>query len=215
MLLVLRTEDRPSQGNRLPFRAADLPTKDHYLPDFIRQIMAKAKTSTFTITESIQLSASTGYASIPIGSLIDVGDAQALEIEAVDYSFMTYDTTNDVYRPLSQGLNITANSDIGVQLTDRNTTEAIDPADNNLISQAQLLREANGGLYEAADMYPDDFKNDTGRFVVNDELYLRVFGNISYQAGYELVVAVRVRAKVVKLSTRDWMAISLETVQNE
>ena len=59
--------------------------------------MAKAKTSTFTITESIQLSASTGYASIPIGSLIDVGDAQALEIEAVDYSFMTYDTTNDVY----------------------------------------------------------------------------------------------------------------------
>ncbi len=121
--------------------------------------MAKAKTSTFTITESVQMSASSGYASIPIGSLIDVGDAQALEIESVDYTFMTYDTANDVYRPLTQGLSATSNSSIGVQLTDRNTTEAIDPADNNLISGAQLFFDAQGGLYEAADMYPDDFKN--------------------------------------------------------
>lgn len=177
--------------------------------------MAKAKTSTFTITESLQLSASAANGSIPIGSLIDVGDAQALEIESVDYTFMTYDTVNDVYRPLSQGLNATAASHIGVQLTDRLTSEAIDPADNNLISGAQVFHDASGGLYEEADMYPDDFKNDTGRFVVNDELYMRVFGDISYTAGYELVVAVRIRAKVVKLSTRDWMAISLETVQNE
>ena len=178
-------------------------------------IMAKAKTSTFTITEMLQTATSAVNGAISIGSLIDVGDAQALEIESVDYTFMTYDTANDVYRPLTQGLSPTNNSSIGVQLTDRNTTEAIDPADNNLISGAQIFKDASGGLYEAADMYPDDFKNETGRFVVNDELYLRVFGDVVYTAGYELVVAVRIRAKVVKLTTRDWMAISLETVQNE
>ena len=177
--------------------------------------MAKAKTSTFTITESLQTGTSAANGSIPIGSLIDVGDAQALEIEAVDYIFMTYDTVNDVYRPLSQGLSATNASHIGVQLTDRNATELIDPADNNLISSAQVFMDANGGLYEEADMFPDDFKNETGRFVVNDELYLRVAGDVNFTAGYDLVVCVRIKAKVVKLSTRDWMAISLETVQNE
>jgi len=177
--------------------------------------MAKAKTSTFTLTEEINMTGSTGSATIPIGSLIDVGDAQALEIESVDYIFMTKITSTGQYLPLGQGLSVSAQSHVAVQLMDKNASALISPADNNLISSAALTHSTSGGLYHSADFYPDDFKNDSGRFVVNDEMYLQVDGSLNYTTGYELAVAVRIKARVVKLATRDWMAISLETVQNE
>ncbi len=98
---------------------------------------------------------------------------------------------------------------------DANKAHLISASDNNLIASGSFASGTSGGGLVSGDFYPDDFRNDTGRFVVNDELYfvVRIDGN--YTANKVTKASVRIRAKVVKLTTRDWMAISLETVQNE
>lgn len=179
--------------------------------------MAKALTGIFTITTSMTLDA-TGYATVtvPIGSLIDVGDAQALEIESVDYVSSNYDSANDRYEAMGVLHPWTGAASWGVQVLDRNAAEWLDPSDNNVISSFAGQFDSDGITSVGADFYPDDFQKTNGRFVVNDELYC--VSNIStgaFSGDQELNIAIRVRAKVVKLSTRDWMAISLETVQNE
>lgn len=174
--------------------------------------MAKAKTSTFTIKHEMTVGTSPATEAIPIGSLIDVADAQALEIVSVDYVWQPYDTANDLYLANMDIINGTAGAT--VQLMDKNSSNFISAADNNMISSANLFVGASF-LYSEGDFYPDDFKGDTGRFVVNDEMYLISDLQGTYDANRTYKVSVLIRAKVVKLSTRDWMAISLETVQNE
>ena len=105
-------------------------------------------------------------------------------------------------------------SPVQLQLTDKNSSDLISAADNNLIGSGNFNITAAGATSEAADFYPDDFSRD-GRFVVNDEMYMIVKGIGNFDTGKECRVTCRVTARVVKLSTRDWMAISLETVQNE
>ena len=179
--------------------------------------MAKAITGTFTITQSVQLSA-TGYTTVvtPIGSLIDVGDAQALEIESVDYVSSNYVTASDTYEPIHVSGPFTADAAWGMQLLDRNSATWLDPADNNVISSFAVSWDSAGNMSVNADFFPDDFQKTNGRFVVNDELYLvSALPLGAFAAGNDRSISIRIRAKVVKLSTRDWMAISLETVQNE
>ena len=99
---------------------------------------------------------------------------------------------------------------------DRKAGTWLSAADNNLISSSQVIYDLNNGIHVAADFFPDDFQKTNGRFVVNDELYLTAYQSIApASTNDDPAVVVRIRAKVVKLSTRDWMAISLETVQNE
>ena len=177
--------------------------------------MARAKTASFTLTHDLVFDSVNPTGVIPIGSLIDVGDAQALEIEKVDYIFTGhYQTaTSEFYG--AAGAALDADSQFLVQLMDKNAGETINPADNNLISSGQMHYDAANVVTAAGDFYPDDFKNSTGRFVVNDEMYVAGRAGYSYVANYNLVCTVRITAKIVKLVTRDWMAISLETVQNE
>lgn len=179
--------------------------------------MAKAMTGTFTISHTLTQTA-LGYltGSIPIGSLIDVGDAQALEIESVDYIWQNYDSANDKYEPIHDSGPFSTDAAFGAQLMDRNSQAWLIASDNNLISSASVYFDLAGGLTTGSDFFPDDFQRNAGRFVVNDELYL--VGNAvtgTFTLNQQLLCTVRIRAKVVKLSTRDWMAISLETVQNE
>lgn len=176
--------------------------------------MAKAKTSVFTITHEMDIPTTVATTAIPIGSLIDVADAQALEVVSVDYIFQGYDTSNDVYIASPDVLS-TSPAAVYVQLSDRNTGKFISAADNNLISSGIFAISGGGVMENTADIFPDDFKGDTGRFVVNDEMYLTADNSTGYDSDRILKVTARIRAKVVKLSTRDWMAISLETVQNE
>jgi len=177
--------------------------------------MAKAKTAAFTISEQVSYTpaADPTVATMSIGSLIDVGDAQALEVLKVDWILQGYDTSNNDYEPVSMSI-FAAESAIAMQLTDKNSSVLISAADNNLIGSGNFNITAAGATSEAADFYPDDFSRD-GRFVVNDEMYLLVKGVGAFDANREMRVTCRVTARVVKLSTRDWMAISLETVQNE
>lgn len=178
--------------------------------------MAKSITGTFTLTEELMIN-SLGFASatIPIGSLIDVGDAQALEIESVDYIFMNYDSAAQLYEPIRGSAPFAGDTGFGAQLMDKNAGTFISPADNNLISSAMVVYDNAVAVSADTDFFPDDFQKTNGRFVVNDELYLVGYASSAAASSQNLVISVRIRAKVVKLSTRDWMAISLETVQNE
>lgn len=179
--------------------------------------MAKAITGAFTITGKVSLTgAGYGTTTIPIGSLIDVGDAQALEIESVDYIYQNHDTAADVYEPIGPNQPLGADGTFGGQLMDRNAGTFISADDNNLISSSALAFGFSDNVQTTgSDFFPDDFQKTNGRFVVNDELYLVGRMPAAPAANQRLDLTVRVRAKVVKLSTRDWMAISLETVQNE
>ena len=179
--------------------------------------MAKAITGSFTITHELKLGA-TGFVTgaIPIGSLIDVGDAQALMVEEVDYIYTDLTTATDTYEPIHVNGPYTNDAGFGAQLMDRNAGTWISPADNNLISSSAVWFESGGSYGVGTDFFPDDFQRDRGRYVVNDEMYLTACSAPgTFQAGHNLSVLASIRARVVKLSTRDWMAISLETVQNE
>ena len=99
---------------------------------------------------------------------------------------------------------------------DRNAGTWLVASDNNLISSASVNYGFSINTVTAAtDFFPDDFQKTNGRFVVNDEVYLVATTSLAPAANTALTCSIRIRAKVVKLSTRDWMAISLETVQNE
>ena len=177
--------------------------------------MAKAKTASFTISEEVRYTPAGAptVGVISIGSLIDVGDAQALEVQKVDWILQGFDSSNNDYEPI--GTNIfSAASAVAMQLSDKNSSTLMAASDNNLIGSGNFNIDAAGVTSEMADFYPDDFSKD-GRFVVNDEMYLIVKGLGSFESNRECRVTCRVTARVVKLSTRDWMAISLETVQNE
>ena len=183
-------------------------------------LMAKAMTGTFTITSTVQLTNGGGTnnyetVTIPIGSLIDVGDAQALEIESVDYIYLNEVVASGLIEPLHASAPFNADSAFGCQLMDRNVGTWLDASDNNLISSSALWYDTDGKHGGGSDFFPDDFQKTNGRFVVNDEVYAVGFTTLAPVSGAILNISVRIRAKVVKLSTRDWMAISLETVQNE
>ena len=183
--------------------------------------MAKAMTGVFPITDQLLMTNADGAnayvtSTIPIGSLIDVGDAQALEILEVDYIYQNLDQSDGHYEAIHASAPYGGDAGFGAQLMDRNAGTWLSAADNNLISSSQVIYDLNNGIHVAADFFPDDFQKTNGRFVVNDELYLTAYQSIApASTNDDLAVVVRIRAKVVKLSTRDWMAISLETVQNE
>ena len=133
--------------------------------------MATKKTSMFTLTERVTVAAggdTSATATIDLGSYVDVGDRQAIEIHSVDY----------IYQGATGLLHINAsvpnNGSLLTQITDLNRGGMVFANDRALISSASLHLDANGGQDNAADLYPDQFGkgSESGRFVVNDQLYI-------------------------------------------
>ena len=182
--------------------------------------MATSKTATFTLTERINGgTAASGLFSgtIDIGGLVDVGDQQGLAIESVDFIMQRYVPATNIWSgDLTAGT--TADCAFDMQLSDLNPGGAILPADdNNLIASALLHLDDTQGIYSVGpDLYPDDFgKIDESRIVVNDQLYLVFDASNASASGNQWACTVRIRARVVKLSTRDWMAIAITGVSND
>lgn len=168
--------------------------------------MATKKTSMFTLTERLTISAGSTdtFATIDLGSYVDVGDRQALQIHSVDYVFQGTDANADVVSDLGNG------NEALVQVTDLNRGGLVFANDRALISSANFAADANGGRDMAADLYPDNYGkgSDDGRFVVNDQLY--VTGRATNLIG-PINVTVRVNASIVTLSSKDFMAIAIQS----
>jgi len=171
--------------------------------------MATKKTSMFTLTERLTISASATdtFATIDLGSYVDVGDRQAVQVHSVDY--IVQGTTASTSLTASVG----ADAAIDVQLTDLNRGGLVFADDRALVSSMELLVDySNNATTKNADLYPDNYGkgSDDGRFVVNDQLY--VTGRSSAVAGSQaLNVTVRVNASIVSLSAKDFMAIAIQS----
>jgi hypothetical protein len=173
--------------------------------------MATKKTSMFTLTERLTISAAATdtFATIDLGSYVDVGDRQALQIHSVDYVFQGTTASDQVVSSLN------ADNSCLVQLTDLNRGGLVFVNDRALVSSAALYKAAAAaGLYEEADMYPDNYGKGTedGRFVVNDQLYIT--GRVTtggLAVGESVNVTVRVNASIVSLTAKDFMAIAIQS----
>ena len=170
--------------------------------------MATKKTSMFTLTERVTISAvdTDTFATIDLGSYVDVGDRQALQVHSVDFIFQG--TTASSGLPGTLG----GSSDIKCQVTDLNRGGLVFADDRALVASAILNYDTDGFLSQAADMYPDNFGkgSDDGRYVVNDQLY--VTGRTSALTGGQAVnVTVRVNASIVSLTAKDFMAIAIQS----
>ena len=170
--------------------------------------MATKKTSMFTLTERVTISASgtDTFATIDLGSYVDVGDRQALQVHSVDFIFQG--TTPGLITTAALG----GTGGVFCQVTDLNRGALVFNNDRALVASATLAYDTDGYLSMAQDLYPDNFGkgSDEGRFVVNDQLY--VTGRTSVIAADQAVnVTVRVNASIVTLSSKDFMAIAIQS----
>ena len=170
--------------------------------------MATKKTSMFTLTERLTLAAGatpTSSATIDLGSYVDVGDRQALQIHSVDFIYQG--ATGDAHLPSS----VPNGSSVLTQVTDLNRGGLVFANDRALVASAALRLDADGGLYNQADLYPDNFGkgSDDGRYVVNDQLYVETACTGTTVASAN--ITVRVNASIVSLSAKDFMAIAIQS----
>ena len=182
--------------------------------------MASAITGSFYLTETVTLAAlaidgTVIQGTVDLSSYVNVPTGQAIAIDQVD--FITQVGTGN--SPDVAGM-VAANGAIGMQLTDLNPgTVFIRADDNSLIASGGLqIDKANNVSTHSQDLYPDNFGTNAMSemfMVVNDTLYLTagVFG--SAIDAYIVNVTVRIRARVVKLSTKDWMAIAIQSTASD
>jgi len=138
-------------------------------------------------------------------------------IEEVEVIWQIYNDSADVYN--STFFNAwAADNALDIQLSDLNPGEKILRADdNNLIASASMqFDDSNNVLSFGPDLYPDTFgKLDESRMVVNDQLYVVAKTAVTPTGVYNLVATVRIKARIVKLGTKDWMAIAIQSTASD
>lgn len=171
--------------------------------------MATKKTAVFTLSERLTISAvsTNSFATIDLGSYVDVGDRQALQIHSVDFIFEG--TSADAVFPATT---MGASGVVHVQLTDLNRGGLVFANDRAMVASARLNYDTDGFLSRNTDLYPDNFGkgSDDGRFVVNDQLYLTARTS-ALAASRAINVTVRVNASIVTLGAKDFMAIAIQS----
>jgi hypothetical protein len=170
--------------------------------------MATKKTSMFTLTErlSITAPATDTFATIDLGSYVDVGDRQALQVHSVDFIFEG--TTAGEAPTLAMGGSAYAN----VQVTDLNRGTLVFSNDRALVASGALNYDIDAFLSQDSNLYPDNYGkgSDDGRYVVNDQLYI-TGQSTGIGAAKTLNVTVRVNASIVSLTAKDFMAIAIQS----
>jgi dUTPase len=171
-------------------------------------IMATKKTAMFTLTERLTIDANgtDTFATIDLGSYVDVGDRQAIQVHSVDYIFQG--TTASLHPDSS----VAADHSVLMQVTDLNRGGLVFANDRALISSASLYKATDGNLNIEADLFPDNFGKgaDDGRYVVNDQLYITGLAT-QLNSGTAVNVTVRVNASIVTLGAKDFMAIAIQS----
>jgi len=147
-----------------------------------------------------------------IGSLVDVGDRQGLSIEQCDIIHQaSADFGGDVEAMLA------TNGAITTQVCDLNPGGVFVRADDvNLIASGALNIEDSIASNQG-DFFPDTFgKYDEARTVVNDQLYVVTGPDSSASsASVDVYVTVRLKCRIVTLTTKDWIALAITSVAND
>lgn len=182
--------------------------------------MATAKTGTFYLTETVLLPAASAdgtrtTGSVDLSAYVNVPTGQAIAIESVDFIWQN----GSLYDGNVEAM-LAANGTLSQQLTDLSPGGEFVRADSHsLIASGSLnIDQANNIATHSNDMYPDNFGPaalSEAFMVVNDTLFLTV-GNDGAAIGSASVnCTVRIRARVVKLSTKDWMAIAIQSTASD
>lgn len=178
--------------------------------------MATAKTGSFYLNENVELATLSANGSRVTGTLdlsayVNVPTGQAIAIDEVDF---IWQRGSDFGQNAGQYLG--ANGTLSTQLTDLNPNNVFVRADNQSLvaSSALHIDKINNVASNESDLYPDNF-GPSGLsdmfIVVNDQLYFTV-GNDGFAVGTaDLFATVRIRCRVVKLSTKDWMAVAIQS----
>ena len=182
--------------------------------------MATAKTGSFYLTETITVPAGTVTATmtqgtIDLGAYVNVATGQAVAIESVDF---VYQLGSDFAQEVSNFL--AGDGSISYQLADLNPASKFFRADNqSLVASGSLnIDDSNNIGTRDADLYPDNFGPaalSEAFMVVNDSLYLTAGNNGSAVGAGDLYVTVRIRCRIVKLGTKDWMAIAIQSTASD
>jgi hypothetical protein len=139
----------------------------------------------------------------------------AVAVESVDFIFQRGSELS-----MAAESYLAANGTISTQLTDLNPGTAFVRADNqSLISSGALnIDAANNVATQSNDLYPDNFgpaAMSEAFMVVNDSLYL-VAGPDGAAVGTKAVfITARIKCRVVKLGTKDWMAIAIQSTASD
>jgi len=179
--------------------------------------MATAKTGSFYLNETITLPAANPTANkitgtIDLSAYINVPTGQAIAIDQVDFIFQN--TSEFAAGPYSSM--ISADGAFTVQVTDLNPGNAfVRGDDQSLIASGGLnIDFSNNTGTMTTDIYPDNF-GPSGLsdmfLVVNDQLYVTAGNDNVVTGGNAVYVTARIRCRVVKLSTKDWMAIAIQS----
>ena len=179
--------------------------------------MARSKSSSFWLTETVEIPATTAKGTrvsgtMDIGSLVDVGDRQGLSIEQCDIIHQVgTDYGGDVESML------VSNGSITTQVSDLNPGGVLVRADDvNLIASGALNIEGSIASNQG-DFFPDTFgKYDESRTVVNDQLYVVTGPDQSdSSAAVSVYVTVRLKCRIITLTTKDWIALAITSVAND
>jgi len=184
--------------------------------------MATAKTGSFYLTETVTLNAGDPAGTfvqgeLDLSSYVNVPTGQAIAIDMVD--FIVQD--GSARAQYAAGFFIPGtNGSIDMQLTDLNPgTVLIRADDNSLIASGALnIDVTNNIVSNYVDIYPDNFgpSSLSEMFLcVNDTLYLVARNSNAIVGGENLYITARVRARVVKLGTKDWMAIAIQSTASD
>ena len=177
--------------------------------------MAKAKTGSFRLTETVQIPNATAsggrvMTTFDLGAYVNVPTGQAIAIEEVNF---IWQIGTDYSGLASQGS--TDDYALNAQLTDLNPGTAFVRADeHSLIASQHIDVDQSANLTTTSqDLFPDNFGPSAlseARMVVSSELFLTA-GIDGTAAADNLFCTAVVKARVVKLTQSDWMAIAIQS----
>ena len=181
--------------------------------------MATAKTGSFYLTETVTIPNATAAGTvlqgvIDLGAYVNVATSQAVAIESVDF---VYQVGADFAGRMAGA--VAADTAVSAQLSDLNPGTALIRADNqSLIASGQINVDfTNNVLTSSSDFYPDNFGPaalSEAFMVVNDSLYLAV-SNGDAATTDVMNITARIKCRVAKLSSKDWMAIAIQSTASD
>ena len=184
----------------------------------IDRTMATAKTGAFYLTETVALAGasppgSRNQGTIDLGAYVNVPTGQAVAVESVDFIYQDGADFSS-----TANLMLAGSGGIAAQLTDLNPgTVFVRADDQSLIASGSVnIDQPNNVASHTTDLFPDSFGTLSDAFmVVNDTLYLVIGNDVAAIAGSAVYVTARIRCRVVKLSSKDWMALALQSVASD
>ena len=182
--------------------------------------MTKSVTGSFYLTETVLLPTATPSGGRVTGTMdlsayVNVPTGQAIAIESVDFVWQN----GDNFDGNVEGM-VNLNGALTSQLVDQNPGSVFVRADNHsLVASGSLnIDKVNNIASHQSDLYPDNFgpANLSEAFlVVNDSLFLTAGVDGTASGPATVFCTARIRCRVVKLSSKDWMAIAIQSTADQ